>query len=360
MARLIKELRYKSEVFVKNSDIVYICPHLEMDVDALASALGFYMLANKYKRKAYIVLDDNVVRFENSVKSIMNELPNEIKFMDKTKAENILNSGQQVLLVMVDTNKSNLVPFDDFSKFKDIMIIDHHQTDDFTVDADYSFIDLDSSSTSEIMYQLLNAHQIKLDGRNKEEPILIPNIANYLLGGIVLDTDFFRKGASSNTTDVATKLQLDGATFAYVTELFSNNYNTDMRVQNLVGQTAWKSFNFGISYNSAAPNTIYHREDLAKAADWLLKYRGTDAAFVLGFVKERLVYISARSKGVIDVGEIMSQLGGGGTKINAAAAIESDDIMEVKESLDEVIKPGYNLSKIEKPKQLLLTARKPK
>ena len=55
MARPIKELRFKSELFVKNSDMVFICPHLDMDADAIASALAFYMIANKLGKKAYIV-----------------------------------------------------------------------------------------------------------------------------------------------------------------------------------------------------------------------------------------------------------------------------------------------------------------
>ena len=78
MAKTIKELKTKTELLIKNSDLVYICPHLDMDVDALASALGFYMISKKLGKKTVIVLDDNVIKFETGVKRILNELPNSV------------------------------------------------------------------------------------------------------------------------------------------------------------------------------------------------------------------------------------------------------------------------------------------
>ena len=55
------------------------------------------------------------------------------------------------------------------------------------------------------------------------------------------------------------------------------------------------------------------------------------------------MYVSARSRGVVNVGEIMSQMGGGGNEYGAATRIENADINEVRLTLEKVIRPGYKL-----------------
>ena len=88
--------------------------------------------------------------------------------------------------------------------------------------------------------------------------------------------------------------------------------------------------------NREKPNTVYKKEDLAKAAEKAQKYQ-TDASFAIGFVKDDLISISARSKGYIDVGEIMEEFTGGGNTRSAACKISSTDIMSVEEKLKSVL-----------------------
>ena len=134
-----------------------------------------------------------------------------------------------------------------------------------------------------------------------------------------------------------------GADINYVNSLFLDDWETDIRVSNLVSNTNWQMFNIGIAMNHDDPEMKYLKEDLAKAAEALIKYKNTDAAFALGYIAAGIVYISARSKGVVDVGEIMHQLMGGGTQTSAAAKVATDDINDVKEQLEDIIRPGYKL-----------------
>ena len=341
MAKTIKELKTKSEILIKNSDVVFICPHLDMDVDAIASSLGFYMIVKKLGKKPFIVLDDNVIKFEAGVKRILNELPSNISFIEKSKALSMVTKGTKALLAVVDTNKTNLVPFDEFDIFQNILIIDHHCTDDKTIDADYSYVDLNTSSASEIMFKLMNSYGVKLTPGKEGEQILIPNIANYLLGGIVVDTDSFKRNSDGKTTDTATKLQRKGASLEYADQFLSDAYNEDMVSRLLVTKAAFKTFTLGICYNFQQPDFIYNKKQLAKTANLLVDYRDVDAAFVLGYIRDALVFISARSKGEIDVSSIMHEMGGGGDPTRAAASVPSDNILEVKEKLEQVIRPGY-------------------
>lgn len=347
MIKNIKELKDLLEEVVLENDVVFITPHIGPDCDAIASAIGLYMIVRKLDRECFIVIDDEIQKIESGVRSIMEELPPNVYFIKSTDVERVTKSKKKVL-VTVDTNKKNLVPIKDYDIFKKIILIDHHEVGELTIPTEYQFIDTKASSASEIMFQLMNIFGVKMDYKDGEEnKFEIPNIANYLLSGINLDTSKFSKNISSTTMGIVSKLMKKGADMNYVNNLFLDDFESDMRVQNLVSKTAWSLFNIGIAMNSENPETIYSKEDLAKAADWLLKYKATDASFALGFIEPDeetpTVYISARSKGRVDVGEIMCQMGGGGNEFSGAAKIESSDINEVKLTLNRVIRPGYKL-----------------
>ena len=81
-------------------------------------------------------------------------------------------ADKQSLLVVVDVNKQKLTSVqNDLDRVGTIMIIDHHQKDEFSLPAQYKFIDENASSASEIVAQMLNAKQIRYS----------KDIAKYLL-----------------------------------------------------------------------------------------------------------------------------------------------------------------------------------
>ena len=87
----------------------------------------------------------------------------------------------------------------------------------------------------------------------------------------------------------------------------------------------------------------YRREEIAKAADYALKY-GADASFVIGKIEDDIVSVSGRSKEKINVGYIMSQIGGGGNKYSGASRVENEKIEGVYKKLIKVIKPPYYIN----------------
>ena len=347
MIKNIKDLKDFLEKLVFENGVVFITPHVGPDCDAIASAVGLNMIVKALGKEAFIVIDEDLSKVESGVRSILEELPKSIKIIKSSEITEV-HKCKKRLLVTVDTNKKNLVPINDYSVFKDILLIDHHECGELTIPTEYMFIDPKASSASEIMFQLMCLFGVKVDYKgmeNSKEEVV--NIANYLLGGINLDTSKFSKNVSSTTMGIVSKLMKKGADMNYVNNLFLDDFESDMRIQNLVSMTAWNLFNIGISLNTSDIDRRYTKEELAKAADWLLKYKATDASFALGYLEsesdESYVYISARSKGRIDVGVIMSQMGGGGNEFSGAAKIESNDINEVRLTLDRVIRPGYRL-----------------
>lgn len=342
MLKNIKELKQLLEDKIRENEIVIIAPHKGPDCDAIGGALAINLIVRSMGRTPYILLEDTV-KLEQAVKSIIDELPEGlVNFITPEALSSVMPDDGKALLVTTDTNKKALVPINDYSVFKDIILIDHHETGVDTIECTDMYIDSEISSVSEIMFKLLDLFQIKYENLDTENPYIF-NIANYLLAGISLDTSKFTKRVTSTTMKIVSKLMHKGANLNYVNDLFMDDYEKDCRFMDLVRTTTWKMFNIAIAVKNEDPNFIYEKEDLARCADWLMRYKTSDAAFAIGLVEENVTYISGRSKGVVDVGEIMSQLGGGGNATSGAARIESNDVKEIKLRLEDVIRPGYKI-----------------
>lgn len=340
MLKNVKELKQLLEDKIEENEIVIIAPHKGPDCDAIGGALAIDLIVRKMGKIPYILLEDKI-NVEHAVKCILDELPDDVNIITPDMLIDVIKDDN-TMLITTDTNKKSLVPISDYEVFDDIILIDHHDIGEDTIDCTDMYIDTDISSVSEIMCKLLDLFQLKYYITDEDSPYMF-NIANYLLAGINLDTCKFTKRVSSSTMKAVAKLMRNGADLNYVNDLFLDDFEKDCLFMDLVRTTTWKMFNIAIAVNNEDPNFVYAKEDLARCADWLMRYKTTDAAFAIGLVEENAVYISGRSKGVVDVGEIMTQLGGGGNAMSGATRIEANDVKEIKLRLDEVIRPGYRL-----------------
>lgn len=342
MLKNVKELKQLLEDKINENEVVIITPHKGPDCDAIGGSLAVYLIVRKMGKTPYILLEDKV-KVEHAVKCILEELPESVSVITPDMLSDVIEE-ENTMLVTADTNKKSLVPINenDYSVFKDVILIDHHDTGEDTIECTDMYIDTEISSVSEIMCKLLDLFQLKYENIDVNNPYIF-NIANYLLAGINLDTSKFTKKVTSSTMKAVAKLMHKGADLNYVNDLFLDDFERDCLFMDLVRTTTWKLFNIAIAVNNENPNFIYEKEDLARAADWLMRYKTSDAAFAIGLVDENAVYISGRSKGIVDVGEIMTQLGGGGNAMSGATRIESNDVKAIKLRLDDVIRPGYKI-----------------
>lgn len=178
-----------------------------------------------------------------------------------------------------------------------------------------------------MMVRLLCLYKIKI---TKE-------VAQYLLAGIYLDTNKLTKNVSADTMKAVTKLLENGADMNRVTDLFVEDFKSDRRVQDLVGKAQIDIYT--IATILASEEDEYTKEELDKAADYLLKYN-VDASFVVGNIGDGTIQVSARSKEKVNVGSVMQQLGGGGNQFSAATKVQNTSIEQVGYSLQKIIKPA--------------------
>ena len=340
----------KKTLINKLSDVekVYIVPHVNMDFDAIASASALYEICKSYGKEVYIVTDDLYDVMEASFRIMYKELTEKYNFITTKKLENIRTDRE--LVIMTDTNKKNLIPIKNIDSYNNIIIIDHHKTDNNTVETDDIFIETEISSASEIVFNLIKKFNINID----------EYLAHGLLAGIYLDTNRLSRNFKSSTSRAVTELMELGANSDDVNNLFViANFDSDRRqrklIDRLIDSAKFDMYNIAITMNETEENAIYCSEDLAKAADYLLQY-AIDAAFVVGFIDKEelgeghknLVAVKARSKTkkdtlTIDVCEVMKLFNGGGDVNRAACIIETDNIKGVVEALHYIMRPGTNM-----------------
>ena len=359
--RLLKEMLIKN---IKNSSQVFIIGHNTPDYDAIGAALGMVTIAQELNKDAYIIVNDSQQSLDPGVAKVIEESKEDYTFIDLEEYKSLADLDS--LLIAVDVNKKYLTPLqDDLDKVGNIIIVDHHQETEQTMEATYKYIDYHASSTCEIVAQLLNSLQIKYS----------KNMANYLYAGIVLDTQNFRKNTTATTHDTAEKLYAKVARFEVVSKWRVANFEEDQKLNDLIfgshiireiGEnetTEIKINNNSIQVytnilgapkasfviNRMKPHEIYRQDMLAKAADKILS-NYAEIAFVFGYVKEDVVGISARSKCDVDVGRLLGKLEkidpsvfpqlqiilppvctGGGNKQNAGGSVTTSDIFSVEE-----------------------------
>lgn len=334
MSEMLKNLKAVLSEIIKDSSKIFIVGHSEPDFDSISSAIGLWTICKILGRKAYIIVDDGNDSLEPGVRRIINENRQRFNIIDLATFEKLISKNSS--LIITDTNKDYMLSVKDYLEdFKYKIIIDHHAEDQHTVESEYSFINQHASSASEIVAQVLNSYRLHYD----------EDVANYLLAGIQLDTNRYSNNTSSKTHSVAEKLIEHGANPSSVSKMFRSEFETDRRINNLIyngslfetyERNIFQTRQVSFTLNRSLPNTIYKKEDLAKAADKMLDYN-VDAAFVIGYVKEDLVSISARSKSDINAGSIMNKLGGGGNATSGACKILTPNIEEVEEQLRNIV-----------------------
>lgn len=320
----IKNLKNVLEQKILEANNIVIIPHNGVDFDAIGAAISIALIAKKYKKGHYILVNDPIYKIDHGVQLVIDKAKHEFAIV--TKERYLQEHTTDDLFVLVDVNKSALICIHDKLNEDNTIIIDHHVEGDGTVKSNHAYVDVTASSASEIVTNLLCQFKVKITS----------DIANDLLAGIYLDTNKLSKNASSETMKTIAKLLEQGANLNTVTEWFAEDFISDRRVQELVSKAQISTYS--IALVTAEDNIEYTKEELAKVADYLLKYK-VDAAFAIGNVGDSVISISARSKEKVNVGTVMQSLNGGGNQYSAATKLNDITISEAAERLKKLLLP---------------------
>ena len=312
----------KLDKYINNSSNIVIMGHRYLDLDALGASIGMYEYVKSKGKKPTIVINDR--KFENGVKKVLDSFKHAFSINRSSKIKNTINNKS--LLIIVDTNKSYLLQDPSLiSCFEKVIVIDHHDTNDQTINDGLVIVDRNASSTCEMITDLLDHDKIEIK----------KDVATILLSGIVLDTNNYVIKTTTDTYRTSYILSMCGADSQYVQYLLKQDLKKYLARQKVV--TNVKQIK-GIALSNGKANVLYRREDLAKIADTLLVFDKIEASFVIGKLDDKSIGISARSLGRINVGKVLEKFNGGGDEFEAGASIKNTNIKKIEEELREIIK----------------------
>ena len=322
---IIKERR-KINKALRKAKTVFLMAHRDLDLDALGSSIGMNLILKRKNKKCFIIIDDKI--HEPGVEKVLRELEGCINIIKSEQIEEKMNkNNNKNLLIILDTNKSELVQSQEaLKKFDKKIVIDHHDVGKTTIKDATLIIDNKVSSACEMIASLIEHYDVEIDSY----------YATILLSGIVLDTNNFTLNTTSETFYISYYLTSLGASAKKVQYLLKQDLQEYTERQKLM--SAIETIDGNIAFTKATPHTKYRREDLAKVADTLLFFNNIEASFVIGKIGKDTIGLSARSLGNYNIGKILEKLGGGGDTFNGAAKFEKTTISKVEQELKKLIK----------------------
>ena len=263
MANAFREL-------IADAGEVYIMGHSFADMDAVGAAAGICCAARKRGKQARIVIDREHTAAETLI-ARLDALP-EYSGVFLTPAEAFLQMRADTLLVVVDTNRPDMVENPQLlESCNRVAVIDHHRrAATYIENAAFNFHEPYASSASELVTELLQ-YLVEPTDLLREE-------AGALLAGIVLDTKHFTQRTGGRTFEAAAFLRRSGADTAEVQRLFQGDLKDMVTKYDIIRRAEMYRSNIAVS---VVEEPGVDRVAAAQAADDLLTLKGVQASFVI-------------------------------------------------------------------------------
>lgn len=291
------------EDILKDRRSVALGGHVRPDGDCVGSCMGLYL----YLKEQYPEVETDLY---------LEEVPEAfdiIEATDEVKTQ-INESDVYDLFICLDCGDAQRLGFSRplFERAGETFCIDHHISNDAF--ADHNYIVPDASSTSELVFTLLDAGKISRSA------------AEALYMGIAHDTGVFQYSCTSpETMEIAAELMRKGIDSNRIIE---KTYYEKTYIQNqILGRALLESMlimdkkcivsvirKHSMEFFQAKPS------DLEGIVSQLRQTKGVEVAIFLHEIAPQKFKVSLRSKEQIDVSEIAQYYGGGG-HVRAAGVI---------------------------------------
>ena len=327
VAQAIREL-------IDTSDCVLIMGHEREDYDSIGSAVGVAHMARLVGKPVHIIVSkqtDAICRLE---KQILDVPAFKDLLISAEMAQDLCNS--QTLLFIVDTHRPDMTVSPELiDKTDRRVVIDHHRrSSDFIKKPLLTYTEPSSSSTSELVTELLQYYQEDIELEKIE--------ATALYAGIIVDTKNFAVRTGVRTFDAAAYLRRSGADPEIVRELFSFDFDT---VRDRARILADAKIADGVAMASC-PSGLQNASIIAaQIADTLINIDNVSASFTFYELTSDCIGVSARSKGDINVQLVMEALGGGGHRTVAGAQLKGRSLTEAQGNVMAALHEVLNKNK---------------
>lgn len=308
---------------VKDAKTIGISGHVRPDGDCIGSVMGLYLYLKKILPGV-----QTVIYLEQP-----SDIFNCIRDIDKICTDFGTDAKYDVFLAL-DCNAERLGEAEPiFQRAAKRINIDHHISNQGC--GDVNIIEADRSSTSELLYELMDKAQMDED------------IAKALYIGIVHDTGVFQySNTSPRTLEIASELIKFGFDFPkLISETF---YEKTYHQSQIMGRAILESLRFMdgkciASVLSKKTMDFYQvdSKDLDGIVNQLMVVKGVECAIFMYETKSMEYKVSMRSAGNVDVAKIAVKFGGGGHVRAAGCTMNGtyhDNINNLSVHIEEQLK----------------------
>ena len=323
--------RVKATAFrdlIETKETLYVMGHHIGDNDSFGAAIGFYRIGKTIGKDVHIVLGEvssSVVPLVEAFKEM--EIYDEGMFISGPEAAVKITKNDA--LIIVDCSRAGYTEYPELvRRAQCLLVFDHHrQTTDVIDNAQLSYVELSSSSTCEMVVEIM---------QYINETVKLTKLeAEALYGGIMIDTNNFTNRTGVRTFEAAAYLKKNGADIGKVRRMFRDDISDYKAKATAIQNTEIYMDEYAISICYAkgvsSPTVVG-----AQAANELLNVKNVKASFVCTPYNDQ-VYISARSVDKVNVQLIMEEFGGGGHMNLAGAQVRDKSVTEVVLILKQII-----------------------
>lgn len=322
------------EIIISKENVV-IMGHRLSDVDCIGAGVGIFCIARALGKKAHIIVNEISTSTQPLVDMFKNNDDyDDDLFVNSQRAMELF--GNNSALVIVDVNKPSITECPDIiNRSKCTVVIDHHRQGTEAIEyPTLSYVEPHASSACEMVVEIL-----QYVGENIK---VMPNEADCMYSGIMIDTNNFMAKAGVRTFEAAAYLKRNSADVTRVRKMFRENPDEYMAKARAINSARIFRDNYAIavcpSEGIDSPTIVG-----AQAANELLNIIGIKASFVLTEYQGK-IYYSARSIDEVNVQLIMERIGGGGHINIAGAQMENGSIEEaikvLEDTLNKMIEEG--------------------
>jgi len=298
-----------------------ITTHMNADFDALASMLA----VQKLYPGAQVVFPGS------QEKNLKNFFISSMAYLFNMVDINKIDLSRVDQLVLVDTRQANrigqLAAVLDNPGI-DIHIYDHHPKTDSDICGNHEVYDTTGANVT-ILLEII---------REKGVP-LTADEATVLCLGIYEDTGSFTyPSTTERDLNAAAFLLSKGANLNVISDLIARELSPQQVVLlNDMIQSANRYSINGVEVVLTAVTRNNYMPDFAFLVQKMVRMENLDVIFAMGLMENK-IYLVARSRiEEVDVGAIVSQMGGGGHSYAASAAIKGNTLVQVENQLLEIL-----------------------
>ncbi len=312
------------------ADQVFVMGHANEDYDALGAAIGVAKMALTLQKSCCIVTSGHGPSLKKLETVSKDQSDRYLSlFVDEDEALKRITPGS--ILVLVDHHRAMLSAAPKMLQaIRRRIIIDHHRrAEDAITDVMLQYMEPSTSSTCEMVTEILQYFEDKLQLSEVE--------ATALYAGIVVDTKNFAVQTGERTFEAAAFLRRNGADPHLVSMLFKDDEHTVLTRARIITEMQQPLPGLAVAVHSCSCTDKDTPIIVAQAADELLTMDDIRVSVVFS-QNENGVSISARSDGSVNVQVMMEELGGGGHQTVAGVQVKGVTAAELMPKVIELAK----------------------